>query len=222
MFFQNISVLPTECIYMCCTDLWTRGEYFTVQHWLIGPSNLEWVYCTVRPEFLNITQINSSLYLLTAWCRVLREKLTGSQLVKKFPAFHGTRRFITALNIVRHLSLSWASTIQSIYLHPTSCRSILILPTHLRLGLPSGLLPSGFPTKTLYTPLSSPIRIVVFKEINYLFTLIVFSVGSVPYFSHILFLYLGLYIAGQVTGFRMILSLQTNENSSIVVLYTSL
>ena len=29
---------------------------------------------------------------------------------------------------------------------------------HLHLGLPSGLLPSGFPTKTLYTPLSSPIH----------------------------------------------------------------
>ena len=97
-------------------------------------------------------------YLLTPWCRVLLEKLTGLQLVKKFPAFHGTRRFITALKSVRQLSLSWASPIQSIYPHPTSWRTILILSTHLRLGLPSGLLPPGFPIKTLYTPLSSPIR----------------------------------------------------------------
>ena len=97
-------------------------------------------------------------YLLTPWRRVLLEKLTGLQLVKKFLAFHGTRRFITALTSVRHLSLSWASPIQSIYPHPTSWRSILILSTHLRLGLPSGIFPSGFPTKTLYTPLSLPIR----------------------------------------------------------------
>ena len=92
-------------------------------------------------------------YLLTPWCRILLEKLTGLQPVKKFPAFHGTRRFVTALTSVRHLSLSWARPIQSIYPHPTSWRSILILSTYLRLGLPSGLLfPSGFPTKTLYTP----------------------------------------------------------------------
>ena len=93
-------------------------------------------------------------HLLTPWCRVLLEKLTGLQLVKKFPAFHGTRSFITALTSVRHLSLSWASPVQSIYSHPTSWRSVLILSTHLRLGLPSGLLPSGVPTKTLYNPLS--------------------------------------------------------------------
>jgi len=95
-------------------------------------------------------------YLLTPWCRVFLEKLTGLQLVKKFPALHGNRRFITALTSVRHLSLSWASPIQSIYPHPTSWRSILILSTHLRLGLLIGLFPSGFPTKTLTPPSPHP------------------------------------------------------------------
>ena len=42
--------------------------------------------------------------------------------------------------------------------HPTLWSSILILSSHRRLGLPSGLFPSGFPTKTLYTPLVSPTR----------------------------------------------------------------
>ena len=90
-------------------------------------------------------------YLLTPWCRVLLEKLTGLQLIKKFPAFHGPRRFITALTSVCHLSLSWASPIQSLYPHPTSWRSILILSTHLRLGLPSGSFPPVSPPRP-YTP----------------------------------------------------------------------
>ena len=41
---------------------------------------------------------------------------------------------------------------------PTFWRSILILSSHLCLGLPSGLFPLGFPTKTLYIPLPSPIN----------------------------------------------------------------
>ena len=101
---------------------------------------------------------NIFTYLLTPWCRVLLEQLTGLQLVKKFSAFHRTRRFINTLTSVCHLSLSWASPIQSIYPDPTSWRSILILSTHLCLGLPSGLFLSGSPTETLYTPLSSPIH----------------------------------------------------------------
>jgi hypothetical protein len=42
--------------------------------------------------------------------------------------------------------------------HLISLRSILILSTHLRLGLPSGLFPSGFPTNILYAFLLSHIR----------------------------------------------------------------
>ena len=66
-------------------------------------------------------------YLLTPWCRDLLEKLTGLQLVKKFSAFYGTRRFIAAFTSFRHLSLSWASPIQSTCPQPTSWRSINII-----------------------------------------------------------------------------------------------
>jgi hypothetical protein len=45
-------------------------------------------------------------YLFTPWSRVLLEKLTGSQVVKKFPPFYGTRRFIIAFTIACYLSLS--------------------------------------------------------------------------------------------------------------------
>ena len=106
-------------------------------------------------EKQSVTLQLCTTYLFTPWCRVL-EKLTGLQLVKKFPAFHRTWRFITAFRSVCHLSLSWASPIQSIYPHPNSQRSILILSTYLHLGLPSGLLPSVFPSKTLYTPSPHP------------------------------------------------------------------
>jgi hypothetical protein len=44
--------------------------------------------------------------MAATWSRGLLEKLTVSQLVKKFPAFYGTRGFITAFTRARHLSLS--------------------------------------------------------------------------------------------------------------------
>jgi hypothetical protein len=88
--------------------------------------------------------------------RVLLEKLTGLQLVKKFPAFHGTRRSITALTSVRHPSLSWASPIQSTYPHSTSWRSILILYTHLHLGLTSGSFPPVSPPRPYTLPSPDP------------------------------------------------------------------
>ena len=54
----------------------------------------------------NLTVPYLLTYLLTPWCTVLLEKLTGSQPFKKFPTFYGTRRFITASTSVRHLFLS--------------------------------------------------------------------------------------------------------------------
>ena len=74
-------------------------------------------------------------YLLSPWSRVLLEKLTGSKLIKKFPAFYGTRSFITAFTGARHLFLSWASSIHYMPPHLTSWRSILLLSSHLRLDL---------------------------------------------------------------------------------------
>ena len=90
------------------------------------------------------------------------------QLIKKYPTFYGTRKFITVLTSAHHLSLSWANPIQSPQPLPTSSRSILILSSHLCLGLPNGLFPSGLPTKTLCTPLPSSIRATCPAHLNLL------------------------------------------------------
>ena len=66
---------------------------------------------------LLLSALHLSTHTLTPHSTVLLEQLTGSQLVKKFPTFHRTRRFITAFTSARHLSLSWASSIQSIPPH---------------------------------------------------------------------------------------------------------
>ena len=71
---------------------------------------------------------SKQITILTPWCRVLIEKPTGSQLVKKFSEFYGTRRFITAFTRARHLSISWSRPIQ--------CPSHF-LKIHLDIILPS-------------------------------------------------------------------------------------
>jgi len=96
-------------------------------------------------------------YLLTPWCRVLLEELTGVQLVRKFPAFYGTRRFITALTSVRHLSLSWASPIQSTS-HLPEIHPNIIHPSTPR--SPQWSLSKGYNKKTyMYGTVSGPVAI---------------------------------------------------------------
>jgi hypothetical protein len=74
---------------------------------------------TVSPDKSSIQTSVLFTSLLTPCSTVLLEKLTGLQLLKKFPALYGTRRFITAFTSARHLSLTWPSSIQSIPPYPT-------------------------------------------------------------------------------------------------------
>jgi hypothetical protein len=50
---------------------------------------------------------------LTPCSKSLAKNLTGPTLLKKFPEFYGTRRFIAAFTTACPLSLSWARSIQS-------------------------------------------------------------------------------------------------------------
>jgi hypothetical protein len=95
--------------------------------------------------------------LTHSWSRTLLEKPPIVHLLKNFPAFYGTRSFITVFARALHRSLSRARWIQPVPSHPVSLRSILILSTHLRLGHLSGSILLAFPPIS-YIYSSSPIR----------------------------------------------------------------
>ena len=107
-----------------------------------------------RQGWSYLTNINYKLtYLLTPWSIVLLEKLTGSAPSQETPrtlwnlkVHHRIHKCLPSVPILSQLQSPTP---------PTSRRSILILSSHLHLSLPNGLFPSGFPTRTLCTPLPS-------------------------------------------------------------------
>ena len=111
--------------------------------------------CTVSGEENNLLEKTILTYLLTPWGRVLLEKLTGSAASQEIARTLWNPKVYQRIHKCPP-SVPILSKLHPVSPRPTSRRSILILSSHLRLGLPNGLFPSVFPTRTLYTPLPSP------------------------------------------------------------------
>jgi len=112
--------------------------------------------------------------LLTTWNRVLLEKLTVSQIDKKFPVFNGTRKVIAAFTGAHHLSLSSVRSLKSIFPKFYFPISILYYAPFYNLALLSGLFPTGSPPKPGIH--LSPIRDTCFFHV-------IFPILSPEYYS---------------------------------------
>ena len=91
------------------TQIWPVFGYTNEYVWLSPLSISETNSTRLHPLIRNLYSILQYI----PWSRLLHNKLTGSELIKKFHAFYGIRRFLTAFTRARHLSLSWARSIQS-------------------------------------------------------------------------------------------------------------
>ena len=83
----HVSHLCTRLAYHCTARIYDRNTTTATTQ----PSASELMYV----QYTNLYTVNYLLtFLLTPCSTVILEKLTNFQLVKKLPAFYGTRRFI--------------------------------------------------------------------------------------------------------------------------------
>jgi len=139
------------------------------------------------------------------------------------------------------LSLYWTTWIQSTLSHPVFVKSILILSTHLCLGLPSRLFPSDFPTESCTrVPHAQPISSssILDHFVNSLWSVpittlslyscthpaVVFSPSLVPRYSTLCFVHGHLYLVFaqcvmlsflSAQGKRLVGSRENNHNSPL-------
>jgi hypothetical protein len=99
-------LLFDPCVHRFCPTLQQILAFRILSEWLLFK-----IQFFFTPSFVSVLLTYS---LHTPLSRVLLEKLIGFQLVKKFPAFYRTRRFVTWFTSARHLPLSWARLIQSV------------------------------------------------------------------------------------------------------------
>jgi hypothetical protein len=114
----------------CCFFNYVNSAYWA--SWIVGPAvrcNAACValhYAAAFSRSCPLYRGSISVCWDTACSEVLLEKLTVSQLVKKFSTSYGALKFIAVFTTAHHLSQSWATLIRS-------------TPSHLRLGPASGL-----------------------------------------------------------------------------------
>ena len=143
MFLDSAGIEPAHSLYTALIALYQGQSVRRRRHFMLNTFMLYIIYLLTYLLTYSLTYLLT--YLLIPSSRILLEKLNGFQQVKKFPAF----------THARHLSLSWDRSIQSMPSHPISWAAILILSSHLRLGLPSGSFPQVSPPKPSIC-LSSP------------------------------------------------------------------
>jgi len=97
----KVQLFSEEIFSGTCCDI---SLLFVVNFFLIEIRTVFFVSPSLYLLIYSLTYLLT--YLLNPWSIVLLEKLTGSQLIKKYTTFYGTRRFITAFTRASHLSLS--------------------------------------------------------------------------------------------------------------------
>ena len=91
----------------------------------------KYIKCNIWGVVVHPSYIDDARFLkVNPRSKVQLQKLTSSQLFKKFSVFYGTQRFITTFTRDRNLSLYWARSIQSM---PPS----YFLKIHLNIIFPS-------------------------------------------------------------------------------------
>jgi hypothetical protein len=158
-FLRRIpATIPFECLKRVHTEIRTEniGVYAQVHLYDKQAYHITILGLALK---LHATLLHQTL-LTNSLHGILGEQPTGAQLLKNFPTFYGTRRLITEFAKVRLWSLSISKGIQALSPHPISLTSILVLSSQLRLGVRSGLFPSGVSTQTLHEFLLSFIRFI--------------------------------------------------------------
>jgi hypothetical protein len=98
-----------------------------------------------------------------------------SSFSQEIPIFYGTQTLITTSTSTHHVSLSWPTALQSMSPHPISCKSTLLLFSHLSLVLPSGSFPQVFSLKHCMQLSCSPI-------VPHALTILFFLTWSLEYY----------------------------------------